>query len=318
MGGGEYKKGIIVRPRDLVRAQLLGQQLIAFHQQQRMLPGIHEFTRRQVLIEQLIESIRRVEYVAAIRGRELSNRRLDPTDEMFDPLKAAILCQRRGNTEEAFWLVFLFVHFGKHSQGGWRYIREIYGKLGKGGRWDWASTRSDTAGFRRWLGSHQDILNRIPCGFGNHRKRESLNAYSSNGTGAVVESYVRWVNCSRTHRNLVDTALQENNGDPRLAFDCLFRSMNDVIRFGRLARFDYLTMLGKLGLASIEPGSTYLQGSSGPVKGARLLFGGKYRPQRLDRWLVELGTELNVGMQVLEDALCNWQKNPDRFVPFRG
>jgi len=27
---------------------------------------------------------------------------------------------------------------------------------------------------------------------------------------------------------------------------------------------------------------------------------------------------LNVGMQVLEDSLCNWQKSPRQFVHFRG
>jgi len=51
--------------------------------------------------------------------------------------------------------------------------------------------------------------------------------------------------------------------------------MNDVERFGRTAKFDYLTMVGKLGLAAIEPGSTYMQGATGPLKGARLLFGGR-------------------------------------------
>ena len=94
--------------------------------------------------------------------------------------------------------------------------------------------------------------------------------------------------------------------------------MGVISRFGRLARFDYLTMIGKLGLAPIEPGSTYMQSSTGPVEGARLLFETNNSPKTLDRWLVDLGTQLKVNMQVLEDALCNWQKSPDRFVPFRG
>ena len=52
--------------------------------------------------------------------------------------------------------------------------------------------------------------------------------------------------------------------------------------------------------------------------GARLLFGGNNSLVSLNNWLVELGAELNVGMQVLEDALCNWQKSPDKFRRFRG
>ena len=42
------------------------------------------------------------------------------------------------------------------------------------------------------------------------------------------------------------------------------------------------------------------------------------KPRQLDQWLVELEAHLSVGMQVLEDSLCNWQKSPDRFDRFRG
>jgi hypothetical protein len=38
----------------------------------------------------------------------------------------------------------------------------------------------------------------------------------------------------------------------------------------------------------------------------------------LDSWAAELGNYLNVGMQAMEDAMCNWQKSPERFTPFRG
>lgn len=36
-------------------------------------------------------------------------------------------------------------------------------------------------------------------------------------------------------------------------------------------------------------------------------------------WLVwYIIPQLKVDMQVLEDALCNWQKSPYIFMPFRG
>ena len=40
----------------------------------------------------------------------------------------------------------------------------------------------------------------------------------------------------------------------------------------------------------------------------------------IDQWLVELEAALglHMGMQILEDALCNWQKSPDVLVRFRG
>jgi len=233
-------------------------------------------------------------------------------------LKAAILQQRRGNVEEAFWLVFLFVHFGKHVRGGWRYAREVYGRLGEGELWDWSSTSRNPAGFRTWLNAHQNQLKRPGAGFGNHRKYESLDAYSATGTGAVVESYIVWVGAPRSHQQLIAETLERTKGSPEATFEHLYESMRAVTRFGRLARFDYLAMLGKLGLAPISPGSPYLDGSSGPLRGAKLLFGREEQPATFNAWIAELGEHLGFGMQVLEDALCNWQKSPAQFVRFRG
>jgi hypothetical protein len=266
----------------------------------------------------------RVRFISVVRNRNLSQRRADPNDKLFDPLRAAILHQRQGHIDEAFWLVFLFVHFGKNSRAGWRYAREVYGRLDDGLIWDWARTSVDPAGFRKWLAAHQGQLKRkgISRGFGNHRKYQSLDAYSGSGTGAAVESYVNWVGPPRTHVELIEHASQQGAGDPRKAFDYLYRSMRAIVSFGRTARFDYLTMVGKLGLGPIEPGSTYMQGATGPASGARLLFGDNKKAAlskaNLDSWLVDLDAQLHVGMQVLEDALCNWQKFPDKFRPFRG
>jgi hypothetical protein len=309
-----------VRPRDREVARRLDEGLTRFDEDAHPLLGIRNAERRKALIEQLLESIHRVRLVSVINSRRLDDRRANPNDTLFDPLKAAILQQRRGNIEEAFWLVFLFVHFGKHSKGGWRYVREIYGQLGGEEQWDWPTTSVNPVQFRAWLDSHENELRRpgVPGGFGNHRKRESLGAYSVNGTGAVVESYISWVDPPRTHQELVQQALDQAKGNPRTAFDLLFNSMTAVRRFGRLARFDYLTMLGKVGLAPISPGSAYLKGATGPVEGARLLFGVQDRIEILDSKLIELDAQLHVGMQVLEDALCNWQKSPDVFKPFRG
>jgi hypothetical protein len=311
-----------VRPRDRRLAKQLSDGLLSFEQRKRSLPGIRSAAARAAFLEQLIESVHRVKFVSTISSRPLSERRADPNDEMFHPLKAAILYQRRGNIDEAFWLVFMFVHFGKNAKGGWRYAREVYGALGANFHWDWATASSNPDGFRAWLDLHQNDLKRkgAPGGFGNHRKYESLSAYSAKGTGAAFKSYVEWIGPPRTHQTVMTQTVADANGDPRLAFDKLYRSMSVVARFGRTARFDYLTMVGKLRLAPIEPGSTYMENSTGPIAGARLLFGGKKKlcASELDALLVELDGVLKVGMQVLEDSLCNWQKSPRRFQPFRG
>ena len=87
-------------PWDRELAQGLEADLLSFDREKRSIPGIHNSTRRKVLIEQLLESVRRVKYVEVIRTLKLSNRRADPNDVLFDPLKAAILCQRRRNIQD--------------------------------------------------------------------------------------------------------------------------------------------------------------------------------------------------------------------------
>ena len=88
------------------------------------------------LLGTLVASVRRVKYIEALQTLDLSHRRADPDDQLFNPIKAAILAQRRGATDEAFWLTFLYVHFGKHRSAPWNYARAVYGGLGRGKRWD--------------------------------------------------------------------------------------------------------------------------------------------------------------------------------------
>lgn len=294
----------------------------AFGSERWPLPGIQGPAARDALVRQLVESVRRIEYVSVISERHVADRRADPNDPIFDPLRAAIIAHRSGNVDEAFWLIFLFVHFGKHRRAGWRYVREIYGRMGDGARWDWTRTSADPTAFRAWLDEHKGALTRagMPRGFGNHRKYESLDAYSARGTGAAVESYVQWVNPPRKHAELFQEAIAAACGDARTAFRVLYESMKAVATFGRTARFDYLAMIGKVGLSAIEPDSTHLKGATGPLAGARLLFesGHRLAVAELEARAHTLEEYLNVGMQALEDALCNWQKSPTVFRPFRG
>ena len=287
------------------------------------LPGIQSLERRFSLIEQLVESDRRNRYVRHIVNADLSPSRSDPLSGKFDPLKAAVLLRRSGETDEAFWMLFLFVHFGKHRATGWRYAASVYGKLGAGDRWDWASVCHDVLGFREWMEDNAEALKgpNGPHGFGNHRKYESLSGRSNTGTGAVVASYVEWIGPTLTHASRFGTATDPAGSDATVAFHTLYRSMGSIQRFGRTARFDYLSMAGKLGLAGIRPGRAYLIGLTGPLSGARLLFAaapGDESAAALDERLIELGHYLNLGFDTLEDALCNWQKSPSVFKPFRG
>lgn len=307
-----------MKERDRLRADALDAALARHAAARRALPGIVDRDMRATFLRQLIDSLHRVEFPRRLLQREMSARRTDPADaEMFDPIRAAVYHAAHGNHDEACWLVFLFVTYGQGKRTGWRLIRDVYGRLGRGGRWDWLTASADPDGMAAWIVAHAAELwpPGTPRPFGAHRQRERVAP-----SGATVATYLRWIGAAG-HRAMFDAAWTASGGDRRRAFDVLYRSMR-VHRFGRLAKFDYLAMLGKLDLACLEPGSTYMDGATGPVDGARLLLAGRedadLEVPELDHQLAELDADLNVGMQVLEDALCNWQKSPARFKPFRG
>ena len=286
-----------------------------WEQQHEQLPGLRKPKTRDCFIRQLLSSDRSRRYIEHFRNSpRLTMRQCDPNGGVFDPYAAAVLQDRDGNFDEAMWLVFLSVHFGRHSRTKWKYICHIYGRLGNG-RWDWPSVSSDVGAFRNWLSQNVESIRASgPGGFANHRKRESLE---DSGTGEVIASYVDWVGPERGH----EAAFAQITGsavlNPAAEFESLFQSMSVVYRFGRLARFDYLTTASRLGLTSAMAGRAYLPGSTGPLYGARLLFG-EATPNELEMKTIDFAGAMDISFAILEDALCNWQKSPNEFIPFRG
>jgi len=311
-----------MRPKDPALVEELLDRLNSFAEVT-PLPGLSG-GRVECFVGQIVESTRRVRYARQLcESNRLGAQNCDPESPAFDPLKAAVVNYRGGNIDEAFWLVFLAIHFGKHRSTGWRLVRDVYSGLGQG-RWNWDRIAGGTTAFRQWLSTHLSTLKSFGR-FGNHRRYESLNPYSARGTGSVIESYVKWVNPPRTHAAMMEQVLVDANHNPKKAFDIAYRSMKQVMSFGRLSRFDYLTMISKLGFANVEPGSIYTAGATGPMRGARLLVGGSVSAnvsaKEVDRIIEKLASHLGLespAMQILEDALCNWQKSPHHFIAFRG
>jgi hypothetical protein len=298
-------------------ANQLDANLQAFSAKQCALSGIADPAARTTLVKQMIASLRRLDYSRIISIRDISPDRADPQSQLFDPERAAVLHFRAGRLDEAFWLVFLITHFGKSLKHGWRMLREVYSGL-SAGTWTWARVSANPAAFRAWLLANQG---NIGGSFGSHRKRESVRADLPGGTAAVVESYVAWVGPAHSHAALMAGLIQAGGNSPESIFDHCYDTMT-VTRFGRLGKFDYLCLLGRLRCADLVPGSAYLVGATGPLAGARLLFGGRtdacLRATTLEDRLRDLDAVLHVGMQVIEDSLCNWQKSPRDFVHFRG
>ena len=216
-------------------------------------------------------------------------------------------------------MAFLYVHFGKNLRSGWAYVRSVYGAFGADPGWSWDAVASNTRGFRDWLSANESRIRATGRGFGNHRKYESLSAVSDRGTGAAVESYVKWILGYGNHEALIAESMSASGGDPRAAFEWMVkRSALNVSRFGRTASFDYVNLISWTGLAEVEAGSCHIGGSTGPRRGAELLYGKGSTAQQYEQYLAQLCSDLDVPFDVMEDALCNWQKSPKHFKQFRG
>lgn len=310
-----------MRANYIADAERIEARLREFESHNGPLPGIVDPVMRGALIDQIIDSEQRVHFFSVIQGRALDPSSTDPATSSFDPLRASIVHKRAGNYDEALWLVFLYVHFGKHRRAGWRYVQDVYGRLGQGGLWDWASTSNDVTAFRYWLDANQEGLRARPGpqGFGNHRKYESLKAWTDNGTGAAFESYIDWVHSGGGEH--VQRFAPFASMTPEERFDALYQSLRAVARFGRIARFDYLTTVHRLGLLEVVPPHSYLVGATGPLAGAEMLLvpdGSVASARELQSALQALSTATGLSPDVMEDAVCNWQKSPDRYVRFSG
>lgn len=306
-----------MRPLDRQRAAALSAGLVAFSGHTPLL-GVAAANARASLVRQMIDSLHRVEFVRQLGQRPINPGRMDPTNPLFDPVRAAYLHDRAGNKDEAAWLIFMSTHFGFHRRWKWELTRRVYGALDQGPNWTWARTSSDIGGFRRWFNAHAAQLRGVP--FGNHRKYESIRPGADNNLADTLASYIDWVGANRGFGLLV-ADIDQPPSDPKTRFDRLYRA-SPIVQFGRTAKFDFLTMIGKLDIADIEPPMPYLQGATGPTRGAKLLIANNPTaniPVRcLSDVVVDLGASLDVGMQVMEDSLCNWQKSQFDYVAFRG
>jgi hypothetical protein len=286
----------------------------------RPLVGIEDPIKRECFIAQMIDSVRRIDYVRLIGNRQSNLNCTIPSDDSFNPLKAATWYKNNDNIDEAFWLIFLSTHFGHTAKSGWKLVKDVYSGMSDSITWDWININRNLDLFKFWLNQNEGRLKENGK-FGNHRKYQNLDAYGNRGTGATFETYINWVNQYGSHENLINHIINLlDNPTPKRVFNRLYREMNCVMGFGRTGKFDFLTMIGKMGLANIEPDSAYMSGSTGPYSGAKILFQSNEKPRVLNTWLTEFEEILNLdfGFQVLEDAICNWQKNTSEYVYFRG
>jgi hypothetical protein len=280
------------------------------------LAGLPNSATVGTLALQFVASLRREDYYKAVQKKPVAAARADPNSPLFDAERAVAFHMQQGNVDEAGWLIFLMTHFARPADTKWQRLQDVYGRLGAG-VWDWVTVTANPAAFHSWIDANwQQIRGK----FGNHRKYNSLQPTAASPMRRTVCDYLAWIGPAG-HAAFFANAVRAAGNDPHTIYDHLYNSMK-VLTFARLGKFDYLSLVGRYGLAPISAGSAYLKGATGPQSGARLLVDGSRSSATplaaIQGTLDALDARLSVGMAVMEDALCNWQKSPTSFVHYLG
>jgi len=283
------------------------------------LVGLTNGERKFVLIAQLIDSLRRTEYLRVVSIRAKSSSLHTPYSGSFDPFGGAAVLHKAGRTDDAYWLIYLATHFGKHKDDGWNLTEDFYGRFGQEGVWDWNAASQEPLAISRWLDVVYPDVTRAGRSrrFGNHRKFETLKP-GPKGTGHALETYICWIAQYGSHQALITHAHNSVGQNPKEVYAYLYKELDRVVKLGRLGKFDLLCNLSNLQVAPISPDQAYIAESTGPKAGAKALFGQELGIGNLENACAKLAEHLEVSPQVIEDALCNWQKSPERYVYFRG
>ena len=259
------------------------------------------FRRREKQVAKLARNIRRSTKINRNWLRVLGNPEILGKTDILSWIS---MTHKSGDRDETLWRVFLAGHFGRLSANPKKASQvqsasRLLCGLGRSPTWTWKRVSSDLRGFKGWLTENRSSLRELR--FGNHRKYESKKPQA---LYEVIASFVSWVRRSGGTPSRAFAA--RSSKGPEEWFDSLYRSL-EVHRFGRTARFDTLCLLADMGILPVKPGSCYIPGATGPLRGARKLWG-KRSPSALNFLADQAAKSLQVPVDVLEDALCNWQK----------
>lgn len=223
----------------------------------------------------------------------------------LDILRFIEEAHQQHQADEVVWRVFLASHFGRLSSTD--LDAESAGLFlcgfGETPRWTWECVISDNgAALEAWLRGNPQVSNALA--FGNHRKHEDKKV---DGLMEVIRSFIGLAKRCESPSKIITPRGVSPGFDQ---FDQLFQRIQ-IDRFGRLGKWDFIDVLAQLKLTTAEPKHCYLHDASGPLRGARQIWGDGQDEDILNVRCARIVKRLPVSGFVLEDALCNSQKDGD-------
>lgn len=261
-----------------------------------------------VLASQTLDSIRRVEiyriYKYKAEKADLSDQSYFSTSTPF------ILGQRKSlSLNSRTWIVYLATYFGKSNKSRWSLFKKA---AFKGERLiQFEDIKEDKS-------SYFDILERADffkdTSYSNHRKYTKKSLIGNKGVFHSMDHVIDNI-------NLFSSEQQKE-------FDTIYKGALKIPNFGRMAAFDFTSSLSKCELNVSEPLSMYHKDSTGPMNALEEILNLTRKSDRSKNARIRLGNDLlnwfrsNSDIyfiaQVLEDAICNWQKSPHYYIRYFG
>lgn len=235
-----------------------------------------------------------------IESHQLSRVRMRTLDGPKDIITWINVARAQGEMNEAIWRCFLAAHFGRVSatNGKQQSSSQFLCAFGSQPFWTWNTTSENRDDLKTWLCEMKEQLATIR--FGRHRKYESNRPEA---IFATLDSFITMA--TRNHGPQQMLSVKECESD--IGFDVIFRRLRPLVRFGRTAKFDFLMLTRVMELFPFEPRSCYLQGATGPLKGAKLIWGPRSTAE-LELMAAELVEKSGLSAAIIEDAICNWHQ----------
>ena len=281
------------------------------------LKGINVPDARVALVNQIVCSYRMVKKCQSIVTETLDPEMLDINNINFDPRKKAVAFMKNNEIDEAVWLIFLQTAFGKHEPGknekkgdGWQLLKSVYGSFRGEQVWTFKRFRSNSDEFYSILNEKWE-----PSKVGRNARHRIRVPKNPAAICKILKSFLKF-QPFESFTDKLESVYEKVGRNPKKVFDELYNDCYVIHYFGRLACFDFLVMLGHLEIIAIDPGSVYLRGATGPLKGANLLFHNDKTIECSVRELKDLEDKVNkldcflkIGKHALEDSLCIWQEH---------
>ena len=267
-----------------------------------------ESDKLHILARQTFDSIRRIQIYDIYRQR--AQHAVQANETFIHTSNPFVLAQRSDlSPRNNLWIIYLATYFGKSNKSQWELFNRASFRPDKS-LIEFDQIQTDLDGYFNYLLSFDFFEG---CSYSNHRKYTAKKLKDDKGLFRSIEYLINNI------RNYCP--------DNEIEFHEMYVRSQKIPNFGRLGGFDFTSTLVKCRLNVKEPKSMYANHSTGPLQGLRLLLKltnnqtSKASQIQLSMDLVDwFFTNSKIFMigQVLEDAICNWQKNTSTYIRYTG